>query len=370
MIDADICIVGGGVMGSAAAYWLSRTGKSKIVLVEQYTIGNDYCSSHDANRVFRYSYGNDKLYTRMAVESLPLWKRLERDTGEELLIPSGLLLVQGEDEESNQFNQDSYNTLSEMELGAEELDESDLKKRFSQFNASQAYLDPHGGVLLASKILTTLSSASTTRGVTLLENHKATRIEFKDQVEIETSRNTIRCRKAIITVGPWSNALRNGKLPGITPTRQQIIYFQPANLGPYRPSSFPVFFADQYYGIPAAGIDAVKVSHKGLADPVDPDMANRTVDLGMGAMCREVCGKFIPGLADAPVHHTKVCLYDMALNSDFIITRDPEHPSLVYGYGFSGHGFKFAPLIGKLLAELALDRPPSFDLTRFTPQDP
>ncbi len=369
-MDVDICIVGGGVMGSAAAYWLSKNEKLKVVLVEQYTIGNDLCSSHDANRVFRYSYGSDQLYTRMAAETLPLWKSLERDTGEELLIPSGLLLVQGEDEESNKFNQNSYAALTEMGLGAEDLDEAELKKRFPQFNANQAYYDPHGGILLASKTLATLSSASQSRGVTILENQKATNIGVQDQVEIETPGGTIRCRKAIITVGPWSNNLRNENLPGVTPTRQQIIYFQPANLGPYRPHNFPVFFADQYYGIPAAGIEAVKISHKGLPDPVDPDTANRTVDLGMSSTCREVCGRFIPGLADAPVHHTKVCLYDMAPNSDFLITRDPKHPSLAYGYGFSGHGFKFAPLVGKLLAELALDQAPSFDLTRFTAQDP
>ena len=81
MIEADVCIIGAGVMGSAAAYWLSKAGGLKVVLVERYSIGNDYYSSHDANRVFRYSYGSDKLYTRMAVEALPLWRNLEKETG-------------------------------------------------------------------------------------------------------------------------------------------------------------------------------------------------------------------------------------------------------------------------------------------------
>ena len=88
----------------------------------------------------------------------------------------------------------------------------------------------------------------------------------------------------------------------------------------------------------------------------------------MGSTCREVCGRFIPSLADAPVHLSKVCLYDMAPNSDFIIAPDPDHSNIIYGYGFSGHGFKFGTMIGKLLAELALAQPPSFDLTRFTPK--
>ncbi len=367
-MEADVCIVGGGVMGSAAAYWLSKTSDLDVVLVEQYSIGNDYCSSNDANRVFRYSYGSDKLYSRMAMETLPLWKNLEEDAGEQLMVPSGLLLVDGEDKECNRFNRESYATLREMGVNMEELEGSSLKAKFSQFSATHACLDPYGAVLLASRILASLIGLARRRGVKVLENQKVTRLNAADKVEVEMPGGTIRAGKVIVTVGSWSNSLRSEKLSNITPTRQQIFYFQPSDLGPYRPGRFPVFFADQYYGIPAAGIDAVKVSHKGLADPVDPDSANRSVDLGMGTTCREVCGRFIPGLADAPIHRSKVCLYDMAPNSDFIIAPDPNRPSVIYGYGFSGHGFKFATLVGKLLGELAMELPPSFNLGRFTPK--
>ncbi len=354
-------------MGTSAAYWLSKTSKTRIILLDQYTIGNDYCSSNDANRVFRYSYGKDELYTRMAVESLRLWKRLEQETGQTLLLPSGLLLVQGENEEANRFNEETYNTLTRMSLDAERLDQYDLARRFPQFQASNAILDPHGGVLLASKALTTLTTTAKKQGVTILENHKATAVHVKGQIEIETTQQTIRCRKAIITTGPWSNSLQGKGLPKITPTRQQIIYFQPTNLDRFQPNRFPVFFVDQYYGIPAAGTNSVKVSHKGLNDPVAPDKANRKIDPDTEPTYRKVCQRYIPELANTPVHSTKVCLYDMAQNSDFIITQDPEYPTITHAYGFSGHGFKFAPLIGKLLAQLAQGQKPSFDLERFTP---
>ena len=84
------------------------------------------------------------------------------------------------------------------------------------------------------------------------------------------------------------------------------------------------------------------------------------------ASCREVCRKFVPDLSDGEVVRTKVCLYDMTENSDFVLNRDPDHPEVVYGYGFSGHGFKFAPLIGTLLSELALDKEPSLSLEKFS----
>lgn len=157
----------------------------------------------------------------------------------------------------------------------------------------------------------------------------------------------------------------------MTPTRQQIVYFKPkTGTDKFRPPGFPVFFADQYYGLPAVGIDGVKVSHKNLWDPVDPDQANRSVSPEFIKSARALCNRFVPELADADAAHTKVCLYDMTQNSDFVIGRDPEKHGVVYAYGFSGHGFKFAPLIGKTLAELALEKPTSIKIERLAPLSP
>jgi len=106
-----------------------------------------------------------------------------------------------------------------------------------------------------------------------------------------------------------------------------------------------------------------------LIDPVDPETARRSVDQDETEQCRVACRRFIPDLADGEVVKSRVCLYDMTANSDFVIDRDPDDHDIAYGYGFSGHGFKFAPLIGRLLAELALDRDPSLDLARFSSRE-
>jgi glycine/D-amino acid oxidase-like deaminating enzyme len=90
-LETDVCIVGGGVMGAATAYAISRMSENRILVLDRYGVGNEYCSSSDVNRVFRYSYGNDQYYTKMAVESLRLWRELEKETGQQLLIPAGLL---------------------------------------------------------------------------------------------------------------------------------------------------------------------------------------------------------------------------------------------------------------------------------------
>ncbi len=367
VINTDICVLGGGIMGLSTAYSISKTSDSKILLLDRYGIGNDYCSSNDINRVFRYSYGNDEHYTRMAVESVKLWKNLEKESGQELLLPTGLLMLQGEDQDANGFNEASYRTLSRLKLGAEQLEAEELEKRFPQFRAEKGFFDPHGGVLLASKALYALSSLTQKHGVTVRKG-QAMKLVFGDHPSVETEAGEIvRFHRLVLTIGPWSNTLLDPRLTSMVSTRQQLVYFKPQkNLDLFRPKNCPVFFTDKHYGLPAAGIDGVKVSPKELNDPVDPEKANRSVDDEQIVACRDVCRRFVPDLADGEVVHTKVCLYDMTENSDFVLDRDPDHPEVVYGYGFSGHGFKFAPLIGRLLSELALDKELSSPIENFS----
>ena len=353
-------------MGTATAYAISRMTKNRVLLLDRYGVGNDYCSSNDVNRVFRYAYGNDEDYTKMAVESLRLWKMLESETNYELLVPTGLLMLEGTYEPANKFDESSLRLLTKLGLGAALYEGPELKKRFPQFHANRACFDPHGGVLLASKSLETFTSAASNHGVRILKR-QVTRIRGKPGLEIETAEGeTIHAKKLVVTVGPWTEGFLRDGLTRVTPTRQQLIYLKPRSLERFGPSSCPVFFTDHHYGLPAAGIAGVKISNKELTDPVDPETARRSVDQEEIEDCRDACRKFVPDLAEGDVVQTKVCLYDMTENSDFVIDRDPDNGNVVYGYGFSGHGFKFAPLIGRLVAELVLDQDPSFDLSRFS----
>jgi len=366
-VKTDFCVIGGGIMGLATAYTLSKTSNSRILVLDRYGVGSEYSSSNDVNRVFRYSYGNDQQYTTMAVESLRLWRELERESRQDLLLPTGLLLLQGADENANRFNEASYRTLSQMKLGADRLEREDLKKRFPQFRSEEAFFDPHGGVLLASKALEAFQSLAKARGVRFQQG-RAQEIVFEDHPYVKTeTHERIEFRKLVVTIGLWSNSLLRNRLTRIRPTRQQLIYFKPRNgLDHFRAESCPVFFTDRHYGLPAAGIDAVKVSPKELSESVDPESAKRTVDEEQIVGCREACRRYVPELAEGEVVRTKVCLYDMTENSDFVIDKGPESTDVVYGYGFSGHGFKFAPLIGRLLAELIQEQKPVFNLERFS----
>src|SRR5207245_2061412 len=182
-----------------------------------------------------------------------------------------------------------------------------LKKRFPQFQANMGFFDPHGGVLLASKSLETFASQSGARGVRILEKHVIA-LRDKSGLEIETSHgDRIRARKLVVTVGPWSNSLLRDGMTGIIPTRQQVIYLKPSRgIGKFSPTSCPVFFTDHHYGLPAVGIDGVKISNKGLTDPVDPETARRSADLEQIEQCKAACREFVPDLADGEVLRTKV----------------------------------------------------------------
>ena len=366
-MEVDICIVGGGIMGAATAYALSRLSSKKILLIDRYGIGNDHCSSNDVNRVFRYAYGNDRYYTKMAVESEVLWKDLMRETGKKLLVPAGLLMIEGRNDDANRFCESSYKTLKQLGLAASEYVGPELRNRFPQFRASRGFFDAHGAVLLASKSLEAFASQAKKHGAKIVKN-RVISLPTESSLEIQTEeRQKIKTKKTIVTVGPWTNQLLRKGLVRITPTRQQVIYLKPRQHPEnFRPEICPIFFTDHHYGLPAAGIDGVKISNKELDDPVDPEITKRTVDQDQIDQCRGACREFVPELADGSLVHSKVCIYDMTANYDFVIDTDPDNPDIVYGYGFSGHGFKFAPLIGKLLAELALDRDPSSDLSRFS----
>lgn len=370
MSETDICILGAGIMGAATAYYLSKTTDKKIVLIDQYKVANDYCSSNDINRVFRYAYGKDEFYTRLAIQSHKLWQQLEQETKLQLLIPSDLLLIQGTNREWNMFNEESHRTLKKIGLRTEDLDRKQLEKRYPQFTAERAFTDPYAGILLASKALLTFARESKKRGVKILENVRATRIKSQDGLPTiqDSNGNRIVAKRLLVTAGPWSNTFLRKNLVEMTPTRQQLLYFDPPDIGLYSPPHFPVFFADQFYGIPAAGTEAVKVSHMGRDTPTDPETAKRTVDSEEEYACRQLLRRFIPKLSSARLARSKVCLYDMTPDKDFVIGPDPDESSIFYGYGFSGHGFKFAPLVGKILSHLVLDKDPGIDFSRFSPE--
>ena len=352
----DVVIIGAGIMGSATAYYLSKTRK-KILLLDQFTIENNMNSSQDYSRTFRYEYGEDEFYTKLAVESLKLWKDVENESGKKLYFQCGVLSI---GESDNDYAMKGYKTLKKLGHKVDLLKGHYLKKKFPQFSANFGVLDYHGGILEASTAVKIFIELAIRNKVKVIENSKVN--EIQNNAVILESGQRIECEKVVVTCGAWTSKLI--KVP-LKATRQQLVYFKPKNVEKFKENNFPIFaYLDKgFYGFPIHGIAAVKISNHIPGQLVNPDTVKRTVNEEFIKKCRNFLKEHIPELADAKVIKTKTCLYTMTADEDFII--DKINDNLIIGAGFSGHGFKFAPLIGKVLSDLTLNKKIDYDISRF-----
>lgn len=364
----DVIVVGAGVMGAAAACELA-VGGIRVALIDQSTLPNPRAASVDHSKVFRFAYP-DPFYVTLAVDARKRWRRLEEETSTRVLTQTGALLI-GKRKPS--FETKCYKALRSLGLEAEMLNSDDVVSRFRQFNA-EAFLfgvyDPSGAILHAETALRVLLDLAKRRGVEIIERervisikqHLASRMLF-----ITEPGGEFTSERAIIATGPWSRKLVPILTDKLTTTRQELVYFEPTGRSRFEPGSFPIFIELEsgFYGFPIHHADAMKIAnhHKGFrADPSSEDRVGDDFIEG----CRAFFAEFIPGLSDASVRETRLCIYNNTPDDDFIIDWHPELENALVVTGFSGHGFKFAPTIGRIAADLVLSRSTSYKIERFS----
>jgi monomeric sarcosine oxidase len=380
MTGYDVVIIGAGIMGASAAVEAARRG-AKAALLDQSSLPNPRAASVDHSKVFRFAYP-DPLYARMAVDALALWHTLEEEAGERLMTRTGILLL-GSGEDS--FEAKTYDVLRGLGLEAELLAGSEVAARFPQFDRGSfdyAVFDPSGAILHAERAVRASIGLAGRSGVTVVEGERVASVEREKGggVRILTERGgDIACARAIIASGPWTRALIPALAGKLRTTRQEVFYFEPAP--PARPSfdagRFPIFTAldTGFYGFPVHHAGAMKIANHGKGEPLDPlsfdpiSFDGRASARGADE-CREFFARFLPALKDARLVEARVCIYNNTPDDDFIIDRHPELENVLVVTGFSGHGFKFGPLVGRISAELLLEgRSPSgldrFGLARF-----
>ncbi len=370
-MKSDALVVGGGVMGTAAAYWLARLGRH-VTLLEQGDLPNPCGSSGDHLRVFRLTYGRDAFYTDLASRAQPLWLDLNQEAGEPLLVQNGMLEFAVKE---GGYEAHSQKVLEEHRIKVERIEKLQMRRQYPMVNSRAvkfALYHPGGGMIWAMRTTSALSHLAQRRGAKVRTHTKVTEIlrgpggvrGVRDAAGKEWTAD-----RYVFTAGPWTaGLLKRYKLP-LKVTRQQQLYLRPpANRGRYRPEHFPVFasLSTGFYGFPMHIHGFMKIGHhdKGpVGFPKEFPETDTTPQFE-----RKVRGffkKFIPDLAGFSEMEGKVCYYTNTQDDDFILDRLPDAPNAVLGAGFSGHGFKFAPLIGKTLAELALGGKPEINLHRF-----
>ena len=332
-----VAVVGGGVMGSATAWQLARRGVD-VTVHEQFEPGHARGSSHGGTRIFRYAY-DDPEYVLLAKAAYEGWRLLEADAAEHLLEVTGAV-DHGSDEAVERLSA----AMHSIGVTHEVMPASDAASRFPGMRFDGRVLfHPDGGRCRADATVAAL--------------HRLVPVRYGERIErIEDLDADV----VVVAAGAWvAKLLPDLGLPPLTVTREQVVHFRPRDGSELDWPSFIHWHDGAAYGLPTPG-EGVKVAEHHLGPVVDPD--TRTFDLDDAGIDRVVdyVRAWLPGLDPTPVHPA-TCLYTSTPNEDFVLDRVGD---VVVVSPCSGHGFKFAPEIGRLAADLALGADPVHE--RFT----
>lgn len=365
-------IVGAGAMGVAAAYHLARRGQP-FLLVEQFALGHDRGSSHGEARITRHSYA-DPSYARLMPEAFREWRELEARAGQNLYLRTGGV---------------SLGPPGELYVGqvAASLDEIGCPHRFmtgKEWNAAsprfrvpddyEAVFEPDAGMLLAAKAMALQVQLAQEMGGEHCEiwaNEPVLGLDLDaDRPTIHTLSHRVTADRLIVSAGAWCGRLIPELADRHRIERQQVLYFDPPANGSYRPAHFPIFIfkgADDqpaYYGMPDISGQGVKIARHG-GDVMDPDQDDRSIPETYEREIRDFLATCLPGLVDAPVLRSEICKYTVAPNEDFLVDFLPGRSDVIVASPCSGHGFKFSPLIGRILADLAVSGATDLETTNW-----
>jgi sarcosine oxidase len=368
MAAPDIVVCGLGVMGSAALLALARRG-TRVLGLERYAPGHDRGSSHGATRVIRLAYWEHPSYVPLLRRAYVLWREIEAAAGRKLLHITGIAEIGPPD---GALVRGTLAAAHLHDIAHEPLTAHALMRRFPAFRLPGDFVavyQPDGGFLEAEPSVRAMAALAQEAGADIRVGETIRAIAPRgDDVRIETDRGVIDAGAAIITAGAWTKALLPDLPVALRATRQVMAWFTPERPELFAPDRFPVFLLENdgglHYGFPAFGAGVKIARHHHRDQSVDPDRYDRAVSSDDEALIRSVLVDFIPG-ADGPRVAAETCLYTMTPDGDFVIDQMPGAPQLIVASPCSGHGFKFAPAIGEILADLATRGDTAHDISRF-----
>ena len=365
----DVAVIGLGAAGSAALHHLARRGR-RVVGIEQFTPGHDRGSSHGETRIIRLGYFEHPAYVPLVRAAIPLWRALERESGAALLDVTGILEMGAPD---NTLVAGTLRSARTHGLPHEVLDAAGVMGRFPAFRLPPHFvgvLQPDGGVLAAEPAVAAQLARARAAGAELRANETVRAIEpAADGVRIVTDRGTLLAGQAVVATGGWIRQLLPGLPAPIRVTRQVVGWFAPAEPALFARERCPVFMIESqggiFYGFPAGPRPGIKFAkHHHADEAVDPFAAARPIDGADEAVLRATLAAHVPA-ADGPLLAAQTCRYTMTPDGDFILDRLPGAPSIIVVSPCSGHGFKFAPVIGEIVADLVTQGATRHDISRF-----
>jgi sarcosine oxidase len=367
----DAAVIGLGGMGSAAAAHLARRG-ADVIGLDRFPLLHALGASSGRSRIIRKAYFEDIAYVPLLQRAYELWHELERTTALPLLSMCGVLMV-GRD--SSELTTGVTRASQAFDIPVRTLDAREMRRAYPQLRPLDdefGVLEPDAGVVfpenaLAAHLDVALAHGATLAGQVNVTGWSASRNGISVEIDHVQAFET---QRVIVCAGPWtaSTFARLG-LP-ITVQRNVQYWFRPRT-GDFTPERFPAFMIDReglpapLYGFPDLG-DGVKVALHGFGSTTSADELNRDVSAGEVEQIRRLLSTWMPDAA-GDLTGVKACMYALTPDQHFAIGRDPGDARVIVAGGFSGHGYKFAPVVGELLAQLALDGGTELDIGFLSP---
>lgn len=374
----DVIVLGLGGMGSSAACHLAKRGQ-RVLGLEQFTPPHDRGSSHGRTRVIRQAYFEHPAYVPLLLRSYELWRELEGNSGEQLLLLPGGLMMGGENSE---VVTGTIRSARQHGLPHEVLSARKIRRRFPLFrlpDATVGVFEKAAGMVFCERAVMAHLTVAQRMGAALRFNEPVSewKVALDGEIEVTTTRGTYFAKQLVITPGPWApQLLREIDVPFVV-ERQVLFWFQPpVGVEPFAPDKFPIYIWQRAdgatpYGFPAIDGEngGVKIAfyRKSISEPCTPETVDRRVREDDIAEMRDAVREFLPAL-DGKLIEATTCLYTLTPDLNFVIGEHPIFSQVKIAAGFSGHGFKFCSVVGEILANLVTSGRPGHDIGLFDPR--
>jgi glycine/D-amino acid oxidase-like deaminating enzyme len=353
---ASVAVAGAGIFGITAALALRQRGYD-VTVFDPGPLPHPLAESTDISKIVRLEYGDDEVYTALMEKALARWRTWSAAS---LFHETGVMFLRRSPLEPGSFEHDSFAMLTRRGHAVQRLDGRDIARRFPAWGRGfvEGTYNPQGGWAESGRVVAFLARLAQDAGARLAPGTALARVveEGGRVVGLQTADGGVhRSDFVLVAAGSWTQHVLPFMAPCLRSVGQPVFHLAPADVAPYAHERFPVFGADiartGYYGFPANDAGLVKMANHGPGRPMHPGSPERVVTEEETDRLRAFLRDGIPGLAAAPIAATRVCVYGDTVDQHFWIAPDPDRRGLVVAAGGSGHGFKFAPLLGDLIAD-------------------
>jgi glycine/D-amino acid oxidase-like deaminating enzyme len=353
-----IIVVGAGINGVTASIELKKRGH-EVILIDPGPLPHPLAASTDISKAVRAAYGADEEYTELAERSIKLWRKWNEEFGIELYHETGVMFVRRREMKPADFEYESFKLLRQRGHKVERMNSA--QRRFPAWNPGlfrDGVLEWEAGYAESGRVVATLIQRASSIGVELRSSSRFAHLdECDDRVEgiFLDNGERIAADRIVMAAGAWTPYLLPFTKKFFRASGQPVFHLKPPRPELFAPERFPVFGADitttGYYGFPLNRDGIVKIANHGPGREMSPDSPQRAVTSEEEENLRKFLSWALPELAEAPVVYTRLCMYCDTHDGNFWIAPDPEREGLVIAAGDCGHGFKFAPVLGQIIAD-------------------